>query len=449
MKRAAYVLLNFLILSFIYWYISDDQFFDLNTVFIILFVINTIIFWFYDMSRDKVTNTQKQTQQEEIFKTEELQKYYENKIERLSNELSQANYNIGELKQEINKISLNKKDFEVCKSQAMHDIKKLMNEAEIDFPYYASIITNYECTLNEKYINYLKNKPNPAIKTAEKMKEINRELKKTLKEKKILEFQQSVYEDAFPWLYEYKIANKDDIKQISEKNNNESEEKRLLHYLSAIEYEKLSTTEKYQLALDRYKKSHKTNWEIGISFERYIGYLYEQQGYKVIFYGAIMGLEDLGRDIIAYNTKEVIIIQCKYWSENKIVHEKHIFQLYGSMLALSFEEHPEYNHKIIKGHFITSATLSDKAKFYADKLDITYVEKENFNKEYPCIKCNISNKDNEKIYHLPFDQQYDKVQIDISKGECYATTILEAESLGFRRAKKWIGENNNGTYKTL
>jgi hypothetical protein len=27
------------------------------------------------------------------------------------------------------------------------------------------------------------------------------------------------------------------------------------------------------------------------------------------------------------------------------------------------------------------------------------------------IKCNISKRSGEKIYHLPFDQQYDKVKI--------------------------------------
>ena len=40
----------------------------------------------------------------------------------------------------------------------------------------------------------------------------------------------------------------------------------------------------------------------------------------------------------------------------------------------------------------------------------------------------------EKIYHLPFDQQYDRIAIDAGKGECYTATVKEAEKLGFRRA---------------
>lgn len=45
-----------------------------------------------------------------------------------------------------------------------------------------------------------------------------------------------------------------------------------------------------------------------------------------------------------------------------------------------------------------------------------------------------------KIYHLPFDQQYDKVKIEKNKGEFYCSTVQEAEKAGFRRAYRWKGE---------
>lgn len=56
--------------------------------------------------------------------------------------------------------------------------------------------------------------------------------------------------------------------------------------------------------------------------------------------------------------------------------------------------------------------------------------------EFPRIKCNIG-KDGEKIYHLPFDQKYDRTIIDKNKGEFFATTVAEAVEHGFRRAKKY------------
>ena len=85
---------------------------------------------------------------------------------------------------------------------------------------------------------------------------------------------------------------------------------------------------------------------------------------------------------------------------------------------------------------VTSYILSDKAKEFAKYLNVDVVEHFQI-KDYPRIKCNIG-KDG-KIYHLPMDQQYDKVIIGDQSGEFYAWTIKEAEQKGFRRAYKWKG----------
>jgi hypothetical protein len=53
------------------------------------------------------------------------------------------------------------------------------------------------------------------------------------------------------------------------------------------------------------------------------------------------------------------------------------------------------------------------------------------------VKCNISGRDGEKIYHLPFDQQYDRTKIGHRPGEKYVYSVAEAERDGFRRAWKW------------
>ena len=45
-------------------------------------------------------------------------------------------------------------------------------------------------------------------------------------------------------------------------------------------------------------------------------------------------------------------------------------------------------------------------------------------------------KNDEKIYHLPFDQQYDNVTIKTNSDEMYVSTIKEAERQGFRHAMK-------------
>lgn len=42
-----------------------------------------------------------------------------------------------------------------------------------------------------------------------------------------------------------------------------------------------------------------------------------------------------------------------------------------------------------------------------------------------------------KIYHLPFDQQYDKTKLEKKYGELYCKTVKEAEDAGFRRAFRY------------
>jgi ATP synthase F1 gamma subunit len=77
-------------------------------------------------------------------------------------------------------------------------------------------------------------------------------------------------------------------------------------------------------------------------------------------------------------------------------------------------------------------SIGKKAKEFANKLGVMY--KEWLMGEYPMIKCNINNS--EKIYHLPFDQQYWRTIIEPEKGEFYAMTVKEATQAGFRRAFK-------------
>ena len=97
-------------------------------------------------------------------------------------------------------------------------------------------------------------------------------------------------------------------------------------------------------------------------------------------------------------------------------------------------DHPDAD---VRPLFVTTTTLSERASAIAKYLNVRVRENTEI-KDYPKIKCNIG-KSGEKIYHLPFDQQYDHIVISPEKGECYCMTVAEAESLGFRRAKKWLG----------
>jgi len=164
-------------------------------------------------------------------------------------------------------------------------------------------------------------------------------------------------------------------------------------------------------------------------------------------------LEDLGRDLIAKKGSEIAVIQCKYWAQCKTIHENHICQLFGTTLKYWIENQKSLKsvlsrqkelfqdiiqQKTINGIFITSTSLSPTAREFADALGI--IVKENYLfKKYPSIKCNSSYATGEKIYHLPFDQQYDRTTIEEERNEKYVETVAEAESLGFRRAFRWRG----------
>ena len=167
--------------------------------------------------------------------------------------------------------------------------------------------------------------------------------------------------------------------------------------------------------------------------------MYETKGYKVEFVGIEKGLEDLGRDLICTNDKEVLIVQCKCWSnkKNKVIREKYINQLCGTALMYKIK-HPECK-KTINPVFVSTVPYSDTAKEFAKYLNIQCIIQPL--EKYPMIKCNINLSTNEKIYHLPFDQQYDKCVINKKLGECYVMTVQEAENKGFRRARRWYGYN--------
>ena len=208
-------------------------------------------------------------------------------------------------------------------------------------------------------------------------------------------------------------------------------------YLSRAEWDRLSKSERNQLALERYLASPKTNWEIGRDYELYIAYIYEMKGYSVDTFGSYMRVNDLGRDLIAKKGDKTAIIQCKYWSTKKEIHENHICQLYGTVICYCIENKLSIGD--VNAVFVTSTTLSQKAKEFSNMLNIKVLENIPL-KDFPRIKCNIGHDEwgQTKIYHLPIDPLYDKVKIS-KKGECYCNSVYEAESLGFRRAYKWHG----------
>jgi len=319
-------------------------------------------------------------------------------------------------------------------------VANLVKEKTEGFPWLAEAYADYLHLEDLVRARHLEHKPHPARKAAEEVREVASQRRVTEKLYRVLKYKLEYYENLFPWLIDFTGEDIDDlIRQIMERKGKGGEELQELDdpvktWLTQSEYMKSPIAERNQRALDRYWKKPKTRWEIGRDYERYIGYLYESRGYAVYYQGIVEGLADLGRDLICVKDNSVEVVQCKHWSQEKQIHEKHIFQLLGTSMAYRID-HPGVR---VTPWFVTSTTLSERARQFARVLDIRWTENHPLG-HYPCIKCNVSRRDGARIYHLPFDQQYDRTLVEEERNERYVDTVKEAEDLGFRRAFRWRG----------
>ena len=301
------------------------------------------------------------------------------------------------------------------------EIKSFIDSKVFTYPYLAELISYYKTA-----------RLDVTVRSSVTKREMNSKIKQAEKENALLRNKIAIYEYMFPNLQDLKDVEPEKIVAMTDdiKNN------RLTYqWLSPEEYSALTSIEKQNLFLKNYfTKRSKNAWEVGIKYERYIGYLCEKEGYKIQYTGATLRLNDMGRDLIVSKGNRVYIIQCKRHAKDKQIHENHLFQLFGSI-----QEYAKKNEsKKVAGVFVTTTTLSDVAMECARCLNIAVYENVEF-REYPLIKCNIS-KSKGKIYHLPYDQQYDNTQMSLDDGEFYAATIEEAEQAGFRHAHKWLGK---------
>lgn len=300
--------------------------------------------------------------------------------------------------------------------------------------------------------NYFLRKKRIAKSSAEITAQLKRDTKAEIKKYKKYQYIIENYERMFPWLIDFKEEPVENTFLEETSIDNSDEEYIFSKYLNKEEMANLSRTEKFQRSLERYTHSHnKTNWQIGLFYERYIGYLYETAlGYKVIMNGAKERWQDMGIDLIATKNGKTELIQCKYWSKEKTIYEKYIFQLFGTTINYICENYPNIKdpvslirNNVVKPVFITSTDLSDKARIVAKSLNVELREKHGLDWDYPKIKCNPNSATGERIYHLPFDQQYDNFQVSQSEGAFYAKTVKEAEEKGFRRSYRWHSKTNN------
>lgn len=327
-------------------------------------------------------------------------------------------------------------------------IKRLVHSDAKDIPWISEIISDFHAEKAKTISNYLRIKKHPAMNASETVKQMKSDIK-SINEKYLNErYLNLFYESLFPDLKEYRDYDPDDITETKNKTHDPvNDHLEPNERIKEDEYDSLSIPEKYQVALDNYINRSKSNWQIGRDYERYVGYRYENDGYRVTYFGIEKKLEDLGIDLICKKDDETLIIQCKYWSDDKKIRENAVNQLFGTTIRYAINKIGEDTISGISNIFSeanvypvihTKTILSDTARQFAEVLGVKFIENEAI-KDYPRIKCHISKESREKLYHLPMDQQYDKTILESSLGEKYVLTVKEAEKWG-RRAFRWTGE---------
>ena len=342
--------------------------------------------------------------------------------------------------EKINKSKLEKEvvHFKECVSEKDGLYESLKLEDKETFVKISSLYSDFLLTQYDISSKYLKIKSHPAFKEAARIKELKLETKAYLEQYRQMVYKYEYLLELFPELSEY-VDDFSTIKQLDNLTDLKSLEEdfdRTQFYLSKQEFKSLTANQRNQLALDRYIKGQKSKWQIGRDYELFCGLSYEKQDWDVQYFGMERKIEDLGRDLIAKKKNEHLVIQCKYWSKDKTIHEKHIAQLFGTTIMYGLEISESIK---VTPVFITNTKISDQAKKFANKLGVKIIENHAI-EEFPRIKCNVNKDeygDESRIYHLPFDQQYDRTKIN-KKSEFYAYTVDEAVNSGFRRAFKYF-----------
>jgi seryl-tRNA synthetase len=152
-------------------------------------------------------------------------------------------------------------------------LRKYLDERNVAFKqgllsgrhWLAEFIAEAEHTLDRRD-DVLRNKKHPAKKSAEVVAEIKQEKRELAARLKFVEYQIKSYEEYFPLLADYRETILDETVPLSADAENAEEldaADPTTKYLSSQEWSTLPASQRNQLALDRYLKRPKANWEIG------------------------------------------------------------------------------------------------------------------------------------------------------------------------------------------
>jgi len=226
----------------------------------------------------------------------------------------------------------------------------------------------------------------------------------------------------------YIIKKEKKLKQIEYQKIIQQRDNDITRQREEIEEKKRKKEERLNNCIENYrdKKLNRSSEKIGARYERQIGYIYEQRGMNVSYNGIYKKLQDDGIDLIIKDKKTHLLIQCKNYAQKHQIHSNTIAQLVGDSATYALENPNIKVHAML----VTSYdNLDDRAREYLKLHNIEHFIKQ-YSVEYPLIKC----KKESMIYHLPCNANYDRIKINIKKGDRYLESEQEAVDDGFRLA---------------
>lgn len=181
-----------------------------------------------------------------------------------------------------------------------------------------------------------------------------------------------------------------------------------------------------------------SNIELGIAYERYVGYLYELGGWSVIYRGILKGMRDQGRDLVCAKGQAIHVVQCKCWSSlnelpvevvTKLLETTQKYWQRCHAPAQAVLDLGGIQNATVKPVLVTSTVLSAQARALAEARRVFYREKKPL-APYPEIKCVRAHG----LYYLPAQAHYDKVSMRLEHGDEHVPTEEEAMRLGYSKA---------------
>ena len=178
------------------------------------------------------------------------------------------------------------------------------------------------------------------------------------------------------------------------------------------------------------RTSEEAKSDYGRQYERYVGYLFERQGFAVNYQGIRKGLEDGGLDLVARAARKIRLVQCKRWRVP--VNADVISRLHGAVERFIFEERQGKSPAMrtsIRGVLATSGEIEDEAKMLAAHFGIFVMSSLKFQR-YPAIKAQRITPYGGRFL-LPFTPGYDRMNLNLKAGDCFQESIRGAFLNGF------------------